>query len=50
MNCISWNCRGLGQPHVVLELTELVKKVALNHHPHGDQIKRAIFEETLFKA
>ena len=25
MNCISWNCRGLGQPRAVLELTELVK-------------------------
>ena len=26
MNCLSWNCRGLGQPHAVLELIELVKK------------------------
>lgn len=26
MNCISWNCRGLGQTCAVLELTELVKK------------------------
>ncbi|XP_050242494.1 uncharacterized protein LOC126691502 [Quercus robur] len=26
MNCISWNCRGLGRPRAVLELTELVKK------------------------
>ena len=26
MNCISWNCRGLGQPRAVLELTEMVKK------------------------
>ena len=26
MNCLSWNCRGLGQPHEVLELTEMVKK------------------------
>ena len=26
MNCISWNCRGLGRPHAVLELTEMVKK------------------------
>ena len=26
MNCISWNCRGLGQTRAVLELTELVKK------------------------
>ena len=26
------------------------KKVALNHLPHEDQIKEAIFEETLFKA
>ena len=26
MNCLSWNCRGLGQPHAILELTELVKK------------------------
>lgn len=26
MNCISWNCRGLGQSQVILELTELVQK------------------------
>ncbi|XP_030931655.1 uncharacterized protein LOC115957525 [Quercus lobata] len=26
MNCISWNCRGLGRPRAVLELTEMVKK------------------------
>ena len=26
MSCINWNCHGLGQPRVVLELTELVKK------------------------
>lgn len=26
MNYISWNCRGLGQPCVILELTDLVKK------------------------
>lgn len=26
MNCLSWNCRGLGQPHEVLELTKMVKK------------------------
>ena len=26
MNCISWNCCGLGRPRAVLELTEMVKK------------------------
>ena len=26
MNCISWNCYGLGRPGAVLELTEMVKK------------------------
>ena len=26
MNCLSWNCRGLGQTRAVLELIELVKK------------------------
>ena len=26
MNCISWNCCGLGKPRAVLELTEMVKK------------------------
>ena len=26
MNCLSWNCRGLGQPWAVLKLTDLVKK------------------------
>ena len=26
MNCISWNCRGLGQSRAVHELTELVNK------------------------
>ena len=28
MNCLSWNCRGLGQSRAVLELTDLVKKHA----------------------
>ena len=26
MNCLSWNCHGLGQSRAVLELTDLVKK------------------------
>ena len=26
MNCISWNCCGLGQSRAILELTELVQK------------------------
>ena len=26
MNCISWNCRGLGKSRAILELTEMVKK------------------------
>jgi len=30
MNCISWNCHGLGQPRAVLELIELVKKKSLS--------------------
>ena len=30
MNCLSWNCRGLGQPRAVLELTEMVKKYSLS--------------------
>ena len=28
MNCISWNCHGLGQTRAVLELTNLVKMYA----------------------
>jgi len=30
MNCISWNCCGLGKSHAVLELTEMVKKYSPN--------------------
>ena len=30
MNCLSWNCCGLGKPHAILELTELVKKYSLS--------------------
>ena len=26
MNCISWNCRGLGNPETVRELHDLVKR------------------------
>ena len=26
MNGLSWNCRGLGRPHAVLELKDLVQK------------------------
>ena len=27
MNCISWNCRDLGQSQAILELTELSKNI-----------------------
>lgn len=30
MNCISWNCRGLGQPRAIPELTALVRKYSLS--------------------
>ena len=41
MNTISWNCRGLGRPCVVQELTKMVKKI-LSHNSlsHGNKIKR----------
>ena len=30
MNCISWNCRGLGQSRAILKLMELVQKYSLS--------------------
>lgn len=30
MNCISWNCHGLGKSRAVLKLTEMVKKYSPN--------------------
>jgi hypothetical protein len=25
MNCLAWNCRGLGNPHTIQELARLVR-------------------------
>lgn len=51
MSCLSWNCRGLGNPLAVLALRELVKThkpglvflfETLAHHNKIEEVRRSI--------